>query len=381
MTTQSLGRAVRHAWRLDPDFVTVNHGSFGATPECVLAEQADWRRRMEAQPTRFMGTVLPDALREAAGRLAAFLGARGDDIAFVDNATSGCNAVLRSLSPQPDDEILVLDHGYGAVRNTVRFVTERAGARMTEAAIPFPRVTAEGLVSAVAAALTSHTRLLVIDHITSGSALVMPLDRIIALCHNAGVPVLVDGAHGPGQIDVDLAGLGADWYTGNCHKWLCAPKGCAFLWTSAARQPETHPTVISHGFGKGYLQEFDWTGTRDPSAFLSIGAALDFHVHLGGPALRQRNIELAAEAASLVARRLNTETLDTECAAAMRLVRLPRGAGTDWAPVRGKLLAAGTDAPVHAIGGALWLRLSAFAYNELEDYARLADIVARVLRE
>ncbi len=381
MTTQALGRAIRHEWRLDPDFVTVNHGSFGATPECVLAEQESWRRRMEAQPTRFMGTVLPGALRDAAGRLAEFLGARSDDIAFVDNATSGCNAVLRSLSLRPDDEILVLDHGYGAVRNTVRYVTERAGARMTEAVLPFPLVTADDLVAAVVTALGSRTRLLVIDHITSGSALVMPLDRIIAACHEVGVPVLVDGAHGPGHIDVDLGRLGADWYSGNCHKWLCAPKGCAFLWTSAARQTDTHPTVISHGLGKGYLQEFDWTGTRDPSAFLSIGAALDFHCHLGGPALRRRNIDLAAEAASLVARRLNTETLDTECAGAMRLVRLPVAQGSDWAGLRAKLLAAGTDAPVHAIGGALWLRLSAFAYNELEDYARLADIVARVLRE
>jgi isopenicillin-N epimerase len=381
MTTQALGRAIRHAWRLDPGFVTVNHGSFGATPKCVLAEQDNWRRRMEAQPTQFMGTVLPGALRDAAGRLAQFLGASGDDIAFVDNATSGCNAVLRSLSLQPDDEVLVLDHGYGAVRNTVRFVTERAGARMTEAAIPFPHVTADGLLSAVVTALGSRTRLLVIDHVTSGSALVMPLDRIIAACHAVGVPVLVDGAHGPGHIDVDLNHLGADWYTGNCHKWLCAPKGCAFLWTSAARQSETHPTVISHGFGKGYLQEFDWTGTRDPSAFLSVGAALDFHSRLGGPALRNRNIALAVEAAALVARRLNTETLDTECAGAMRLVRLPVGQDLDWTPLRARLLAAGTDAPVHAIGGALWLRLSAFAYNELEDYARLADIVARVLRE
>jgi isopenicillin-N epimerase len=381
MTTQALGRAIRHAWRLDPDFVTVNHGSFGATPDCVLAEQDIWRRRMEAQPTRFMGAVLPGALRDAAVRLAEFLGASGDDIAFVDNATTGCNAVLRSLSLQPDDEILVLDHGYGAVRNAVRFVTERAGARMTEAAIPFPMVTAEGLVTAVVSTLSRRTRLLVIDHITSGSALVMPLDRIIAACHEVSVPVLVDGAHGPGHIDVDLGRLGADWYTGNCHKWLCAPKGCAFLWTSAAHQPQTHPTVISHGFGKGYLPEFDWTGTRDPSAFLSIGAALDFHFRLGGPALRQRNIDLAAEAASLVARRLNTETLDTECAGAMRLVRLPVAQGSDWAGLRGKLLAAGTDVPVHGIGGALWLRLSAFAYNELEDYARLADIVAGVLRE
>src|ERR1700679_1263959 len=170
MATQALGRAIRHAWRLDPEFVTVNHGSFGATPECVLAEQDMWRRRMEAQPTRFMGTVLPRALRDAAGRLCEFLGARGRDIAFVDNATSGCNAVLRSLSLQPDDEVLVLDHGYGAVRNTVRFVTERAGARMAEAVIPFPLVTADGLVSAVATALGARTRLLVIDHITSGSA-------------------------------------------------------------------------------------------------------------------------------------------------------------------------------------------------------------------
>ena len=236
MAFPALGRAIRHAWRLDPDFVTVNHGSFGATPECVLAEQDAWRRRMEAQPTRFMGTVLPDALRQSASQLAAFLGARGEDIAFVDNATSGCNAVLRSLTLRPGDEVLVLDHGYGAVRNAVRFVTEQAGAQMTEAAIPFPNATADRLADSVTAALTSHTRLAVIDHITSGSALIMPLERIIATCHAARVPVLVDGAHGPGHITLDLTSLGADWYTGNCHKWLCAPKGCAFLWTSQARQ-------------------------------------------------------------------------------------------------------------------------------------------------
>lgn len=336
---------------------------------------------MEAQPTRFMGTVLPAALRDSASRLGAFLGASGEDIAFVDNATTGCNAVLRSLSFRPGDEVMVLDHGYGAVRNAVRFVTERAGARMIEAVLPFPHATADGIVTAVAAALGPRTRLAVIDHITSASALVLPVDRIIAVCHAAGVPVLVDGAHGPGHVDVDLNSLRADWYAGNCHKWLCAPKGCAFLWTSKARQEATHPTVISHGFGQGYMEEFDWTGTRDPSAFLSIGAALEFHQHLGGASLRQRNIGLATEAASLVARRLNTETIDTDSACAMRVVRLPASRNTAAAPLRAKLIAAGTDAPVHAIGGGLWLRLSTFAYNELEDYARLADIVARVLRE
>jgi isopenicillin-N epimerase len=232
-------------------------------------------------------------------------------------------------------------------------------------------------MTAVTAALRPRTRLTVIDHITSASALVMPIERIIAACHDVGVPVLVDGAHGPGQIDVDLNTLGADWYAGNCHKWLCAPKGCAFLWTAPKFQSETHPTVISHGYGKGYLEEFDWTGTRDPSALLSIGAAIDFHEQLGGALLRVRNIALASEAASLVARRLNTETV--EAGGAMRVVRLP----VEAQPMafRAKLLQAGTDAPVHAIDGALWLRLSAFAYNELEDYARLADIVARASRE
>ncbi len=380
MTVPALGQAIRHAWRLDPDFVTVNHGSFGATPVRVREEQDAWRARIEAQPTRFMATVMPDALRAAAARLAEFLGARAEDIAFVDNATGGCNAVLRSLTLHPGDEVVVLDHGYGAVRNTVRYVAERSGARMTEAIIPFPGVTEDGLLASVTAALGPRTRLVVVDHITSASALVLPLERIVAACHSAGVPVLIDGAHGPGHVDLDLGHLGADWYTGNCHKWLCAPKGCAFLWTAPAWQLATHPTTFSHGYGKGYLEEFDWTGTRDPSAFLAIGAAIDFHQEFGGASLRQRNIDLAAEAAALLSRRLNTETIDGG-GCAMRLVRLPIGPGSEARTVRARLLQAGTDAPVHAIGGGLWLRLSVFAYNEPEDYARLADIVARVARE
>ncbi len=358
---------------MDPEFLTVNHGSFGAAPVRVLAAQEEWRRQMESQPTRFMSR-LPEALRAAASVLGQFLGARGEDIAFVDNATSGCNAVLRSLTLEPDDEILVLDHGYGAVRNTVRYVAERAGARMTEARVPFP----EGdVVERVAAALTSRTRLAVLDHITSASAMVLPVAEIAAVCRAACVPVLVDGAHGPGQIGLDVSTLGVDWYTGNCHKWLCAPKGSAFLWTAPARQTGLHPVTISHGLGKGYLEEFDWTGTRDPSAVLSVPAAIAFHQDLGGASMRARNIALAAEAAALMARLLNTEAPPGE--AAMRLVRLPAQAGTEALAVRARLLAAGTDAPVHAIDGALWLRLSAFAYNELEDYERLAGIVREQL--
>ncbi|HXT82391.1 MAG TPA: aminotransferase class V-fold PLP-dependent enzyme, partial [Acetobacteraceae bacterium] len=210
------------------------------------------------------------------------------------------------------------------------------------------------------------------------------LARITSACHAAGVPVLVDGAHGPGQVTLDIHATGADWYTGNCHKWLCAPKGCAFLWSSPERQADLHPTIISHGLGKGYLTEFDWTGTRDPSACLSVPEAIAFHELLGGATLRARNIALAAEAAGLIAGRLNTETgASGAMAGAMALVRLPLNqpaTETLSLAIRDRLLDAGTDAPTHVIGGALWLRLSAFAYNEREDYERLSDIVARVLR-
>lgn len=372
-----LGRECRGLWRLDPDFLTVNHGSFGATPLAVLAEQQSWRDRMEAQPSRFMRAVVPGALRAAADRLAGFFGARGNDVVFVDNATAGCNAVLRSLRLQPDDEVLVLSHGYGAVRNTVRFVTERSGARMTEALIPFPRPIAAAVLEAVAAAITPRTRLAVIDHITSVSALVLPVAEIAALCHERNVAVLVDGAHAAGQINLDVPATGADWYTGNCHKWLCAPKGAAFLWASAERQDGLYPTIISHGHG--YLDAFDWTGTRDPSAALSVPAAIDFHERLGGPALRQRNAGLAQAATDLLVQRLGTEEgAAAPMTAAMGLARLPLPAEDAAATrLRDWLLEAGTDAPVHRLDGAVWLRLSAFAYNDLNDYARLADLLDR----
>jgi isopenicillin-N epimerase len=380
-----LGKAVRHEWPLDWDFLSVNHGSFGAAPRVVLAAQQDWQRRLEAQPGRFMRAVLPEALRHAADRLGAFIGADGRDIAFVDNATTGCNAVLRSLRLQPDDEIVVLSHGYGAVRNTVRYVCERAGARMVEAEVPFPHPHADTIVANIAAVLTARTRLAVVDHITSASALVLPLQRMVDACHEASVPVLVDGAHAPAQVSLDMRSLGADWYAGNCHKWLCAPKGSAFLYAAPDRQRDLHPVTISHGLGKGFLEEFDWTGTRDPSAWLATDVAIDFHNRLGGEAMMARNIALAAEAAALLARRLNTDVgAAGALAGSMGVVRLPLAGDATAdrsADIRVRLLAAGTDAPTHVQAGAIWLRISAAAYNDIEDYERLGDIVARVLRE
>jgi len=377
------GVSVRAEWTLDPEFVSVNHGSYGATPRAVLAAQAAWRDRMEAQPGRFMRAELLGALRVAAAGLADFLGAAGEDVAFVANATEGCNAVLRSFALAPGDEILVLSHGYGAVRNTVRHVAASAGARVIEAAVPFPRPEPAALVAAVAAALRPRTKLAVLDHVTSPSAIVLPLAEIVAACRAAGVPVLVDGAHAPGQVPLDLPTLGADWYVGNCHKWLCAPKGAGFLWAAPERQAGLHPAVISHGYGQGFVAEFDWTGTRDPSAFLAVPAALDFCGRLGGAALVARNRALAAAAGAWLADRLGTEVGTAGAiAGSMATVRLPLAGQVTQARAAAlaeRLLAAGTDAPPHLIDSAAWLRVSAHAYNTMEDYARLVDILARVL--
>jgi isopenicillin-N epimerase len=384
--TPLLGRAIRHEWMLDDDWLTVNHGSFGGTPRAVLAAQDEWRRRMEAQPTRFFMEEVPPGLRAAAGRLAAQLGTTGDGLVFVDNATVGCNAVLGSLGLQPGDEILLLDHGYGAVRKAARHVAKRTGAAIAEAVLPFPRPHDGAILAAVERALTPRTRLVILDHITSPSALVLPVAALTRLAQTAGARVLIDGAHAPGQIPLELDPIGADWYVGNCHKWLMAAKGCGFLWAREDRRDDLHPVTISHGYGGGFLAEFDWTGTRDPTAWLATDAAIDFHARLGGPALAARNAALAAEAGALVADRLGTEVgAAPGGAAAMAIVRLPvRGPATHERALalRARLMREWrTDAPLHEIAGAFWLRLSAQAYNEPADYEQLAEVAAALVAD
>ncbi|HEY4166949.1 MAG TPA: aminotransferase class V-fold PLP-dependent enzyme [Reyranella sp.] len=378
-----LGSPIRHEWGLDPDFLTVNHGSYGATPRVVLAEQDRWRKRMEAQPTRFFFLEVPGALREAAGVLARFLGAEAEGVVFVPNATTGANAVLRSLRLEPGDEILHASHVYNAVRNTIAYVAERVGATVAVAEIPFPRPEPEVILKNIERVIGKRTRIAVIDHITSPSGMVLPIEEIVRLCHAAGVPVLVDGAHGPGQVPLDLPALGTDWYVGTCHKWLCAPKGCGFLYARADRRAELHPVTISHGYGGGFTTEFDWTGTMDPSAYLSLPAAIAFYERLGGTALMERNRHLAAEAAKLIADALRTEVgVLPGLTGSMGLVRLPislEAKRSEVVKVRHALQAAGTDVPVHPVGGAMWLRLSAHAYNEIADYERLARLLPAVL--
>lgn len=373
------GAALRPQWPLDPVIAYLNHGGYGVTPHAVAEEQERWRRRIERNPTRFFVKELPALLREAAVALAEHLGAAGEDVVFVDNATTGCNAVLRSLALQPGDEILITDLAYGAIAKAARYAAERSGARVVEAPVPLPLPNDGAVIAAVADRLGPRTRLVVLDHVASHSALVLPVAELARLAHGAGARVLVDGAHAPGLVPFDLPSTGADWYVGNCHKWLLAPRGCGFLWAEAPQQALVHPLAISHGYGAGFTAEFDWTGTRDPSPFLALPAALACHRRLGGPALMARNTALAQQAARRLAERWRTGLGGPpDSFAAMVTVRLPLdGAATaDRAMALQRQLSDQhrIEVAIMAQGGALWARIAAQAYNELADYQRLADL-------
>lgn len=374
------GRGLRRRWLLDPDIHFLNHGSFGATPRRVLVAQDGWRRRLERQPVRFMTEILPSALRAAAARLAGFLGACADDLVFVDNATAGVNAILRSFPWRRGDELLLGSHAYPAVKNTARFVSAQSGIRIREVAIALPVDGSRQLADAYMDGVTARTRLAIVDHVASPSALVFPVREIVSGLRKRGVAVLIDGAHAPGMLPLGLDDIGADWYVGNCHKWLFAPKGCAFLWASPERQEQLHPLTISNHYGQGYVREFGWTGTRDPSAWLVIGAALDFYRDLGGARLRKHNHALAMEAAKTLSGAWHVP-VPAPAALYGSMVAVPapgRREGNQAAAMalndrlwrRHRI-----EVPVFSIDGRLYLRVSAQAYNELEDYLALAEAI------
>ena len=377
------GRALRHLFALEEGMVFLNHGAYGATPREILERQNEWRLRMEAQPPRFFMNELPDLVREAAAGLADFVRAAPERTVLLENATSGINAVLRSLRFAPGDRIVTTDHVYGAVRNTLRFVAERSGAVVVEVPVPMPLRAASDVTDILETALDARTRLVVVDHVASPSALLFPVAEIVRRCRARGIPVLVDGAHAPGLVDLDVAAVGADWYVGNAHKWLCAPKGAAFL-SAAAGAEEVRPTTISHAYGQGLAAEFGKIGTRDPSAWLCIPDAIEFHRRLGGRALRKRNAALARSAGGALAAALQTEPGGPAGSfASMVTVRLPGDLGATWenaGRIRERLWQGHrVEVLVAAVAGSLWLRLSVFAYNDEADLAILPDAVRAAL--
>jgi len=371
---------MRDLWPLEPGAIYLNHGTVGVTPNEVLAAQWAIKQRIEAHPARFMFRDLKPALRAAADRLATVLGGRGDDYVFTDNATSGVNAVLRSARLGPGDEILVTDHTYGAVVNAARYVCEQSGAALVTVEIPFPINDDAAIITAMENGLSERTRLVILDHITSHTGIILPLRRLVDICHSAGAQVLVDGAHAPGAMALDIPLCGADWYAANLHKWLFVPRGCGVLWASPAVQPDLHPAVISWRLGEGFTAEFDWTGTRDPSAFLSLPAALDFMDRLGGEAVRNYNHDLAVAAAAMLAERFAGPIgAPAHMTAAMALGPLSENldpSQEEAGALHDHLLYThNIEVPIIARSGRLWARLAAQVYCQMSDFETLADAV------
>ncbi len=287
---------------LRPDISFLNHGSFGACPQPVFETYQAWQRELEVNPVAFLGRRLDGLLADARARLAQYVGTATDNLVFVPNVTHGVNVVARSLDLQPGDEVLSTDHEYGAADRAWRFVCQKRGARYVSQPIPLPISSTEALVEDLWAGVTEHTRAIFISHITSPTALILPVERICQRARAAGILTVVDGAHAPGQIDLALDALGVDFYAGNCHKWLCAPKGSGFLYARPERQTLVEPLVVSWGWqspspgSSPFVDYFRWLGTDDPAAYLSVPAAIDYQTRHNWPQVRSACHRLAREA-------------------------------------------------------------------------------------
>lgn len=388
----SFGHALLPQWGLDPELTYLNHGTVGAVPRVVLAAQRAVQDAIEREPARFLLRELADVrqipmripprMRTAIAPIAAFVGADPADLVFVDNASSGCNAVLRSWTFAPGDEILVTDHGYGAVTTCARYVAERAGATVRTITLPWPTITPESALEAVVAAIGPHTRMLVIDHLTSGSALLLPIAAIADACRARGVLTLIDGAHVPGMLPLDIPALGCDFYVANLHKWAMSPRSSAILWVRRELHAQVNPTVISWGHGMDLGAAFDLAGTRDPSPHLAAHAGLTFLASLGLDAVRAYNHALVWEAATRFTERWGTTIPGPESMYGS-MVTLPLPSSQDATPAAVQRLKDALlyedriETQIHPFAGRVWLRLAAQVYNEASDFERLWQAIER----
>ena len=368
----------------------MNHGSYGACPLVVLQEQDELRRQMEGSLVCFMSVSYPKLLDEVRQELAEFLTCRPQDLAFVQNATSGVNAVLRSLDWKNGDEVLLSDHTYNACHNVLRYLEQRYSLKLVVVELSFPQPDWNEYVNRVCAAVSSRTRLALFDHIASPTALIFPVKHLARELANRGVDVLIDGAHAPGMLELSLNELestGVSYYTGNFHKWCCAPKGSAFLWVEESKQEFIHPPVIGHGFNSEggrsrFLEEFDWSGTFDPTAWLATPKALRFLSELyegGWGELRQTCRDLLWQGAELVLKNLpqqqTARPLDTGQILSLVLphsVDIP-----DW--YQKTYEDYGLDLMLTEWNQQKLLRISAAPYNELRDYELLAQALESLL--
>lgn len=298
-----------HHWLLDPKIIYLNHGSFGACPIPVLDLQTQIRRRLEAEPVHFFACDLEELLDSALSKLASFVGTRSENLAFISNATTGVNTVLRSINFQAGDELLLTNHEYNACRNVANFVASQSEINLVVADIPFPLESSDQIIELILSKVSKRTRLVLMDHVTSQTGLIFPVQQLVAELSQRGIDSLIDGAHAPGLLPLNLDEIRPTYYTGNCHKWMCSPKGAAFLYVDPDRQKTIRPTTISHGANSPrqersrFRLEFDWQGTHDPTPYLCVPEAMNFMGSLlpgGWTELMERNHSLVLEARKML---------------------------------------------------------------------------------
>lgn len=375
---------------LDPDVVFLNHGSFGATPKPVFDNYQAWQLRLERQPVNFIQHELWHHLSEARTHLGNLVGAAPTDLVFVPNATFGLNVVARSLTLSPNDEVLTTDHEYGACNHVWQFLAQKQGFRYVQQPISLPATTPDAIVAQLWQGVTPRTRIIFLSHISSATALCFPVAEICRRARRAGIMTIIDGAHVPGQVPLDLQALDPDFYFGNLHKWLCAPKGAAFLYARADQQPLIEPLVVGWGWGpertmtvgSDFLDYNQWLGTNDMSAYLAVPAAIQFQEEHNWTAVRQRCHQLLSETIHRIGTLTGLPSIYPEDDAGfyhqMATVPLPRLANPE-AFKAALLQAFNVEVPIVVWNGRPYIRVSVQAYNSQSDLDTLLEALATLL--
>ncbi|CAN5224675.1 aminotransferase class V-fold PLP-dependent enzyme [soil metagenome] len=392
MITSHFSNQIKH-WSLDQSYTFLNHGSFGATPTIVLTEQRKFQDLMEAEPVSFSIRELEPLWDNARKITAEFLGTKGENIVFMKNTTMGVNTVFHSLELKEGDEILSHDHAYGACINTIKYYAEKNKYHLRIATIPFPIKSEDDVINALVKEITPKTKLLFLDHITSATGLIFPVKKITEIFKAKGIDVFIDGAHAPGIIDLNIEDIGADYYVGNAHKWICSPKGSAVLYVHPAKQKNIMPLQISHLYDKSnaWAKKFFWPGTDDYTSYISVPKAIEFMGSIfpgGWDELRNNNRELVLKGRKLIAEKLETELPAPEnmighiANILIGKTSLPPYGFNYIHPIQETLFSKyKIEVPVFTFkkdDPKAWVRISAQAYNDISQYEYLADAIKEI---
>ncbi len=382
---------MKNHFLLDPDVVFLNHGSFGATPKPVFAAYQEWQRRLERQPVYFISHELWDHLADARQQLGDYVGVPARDLVFIPNSTFGLNVVARSLQLGPGDEVLTTNHEYGACDNVWHFLSQKLGFRYIQQPIALPVVSADDIVAQLWQGVTPHTRFIFLSHITSATALTFPLAEICRRARAAGILTIIDGAHAPGQLPLDLPAIAPDFYFGNTHKWLCSPKGSAFLYARPDQQSLIEPLVVGWGWGEGrtltfgsnFLDYTQWLGTNDVSAYLAVPDAIQFQEDHNWTAVRAQCHTLLSQTMQQIGELTGLPSIYPPDSYAgfyhqMATIPLPQLKNTE-AFKAALYQAYKVEVPLITWNGRHFIRVSIQAYNTPQDVEVLLDALAKLL--